>query len=88
MFPVKKKNSTKFIVRNKVAIPTLHIVLVTNNIIITFTLNFTPLTYLGPGLRPCMLEFHTTDDRVKDLSILNADHCTVALVRPNNIKTY
>lgn len=83
-----KRNSTKFIVRNKVAIPALHIVLVTNNITRTFTLNFTPLTYLGPGLRPYMLEFHTTDDQVKDLSILNAGHCTVALVQPNNFKTY
>ena len=33
-----------------------------------------------------MLEFHTTDDQVKDLSILSADHCIVALVQPNNLK--
>lgn len=33
-----------------------------------------------------MLEFHTTDDQVKDLSVWSADHCTVALVQPNNLK--
>lgn len=33
-----------------------------------------------------MLEFHTTDDLVKDLLLLSAGHYIVALVQPNDSK--